>query len=92
MKDRTFIIVGIVCAVACVVLWARMNSTRQTLKGITSRVSGLERKVTLFDSSGKPIRSWDINSTYRADGTGIDFIDKNEKFVAINGTFIVEEK
>jgi hypothetical protein len=52
----------------------------------------LERKVTLFDSSGKPIRSWDINSTYRADGTGIDFIDKNEKFVAINGTFIVEEK
>ena len=92
MKDRTFVILAIVCAVAGVALWASMNSTRQTLKGITSRVSGLERKVTLFDANGKAIRSWDINSTYRADGTGIDFLDKDGKFVAINGTFIVEEK
>ncbi len=92
MKDKTFVIFSVIIVAGGIVLWSTMNSTRQTLKGITSRVSGLERKVTLFDANGKMIRSWDINSTYRADGTGIDFIDKNEKFVAINGTFIVEEK
>lgn len=87
--------IGFGLAIACVVgllLLTSCNSCRQDMKGFKSRTSGLNRTVTLFDASGKVIRTWNITSTYRPSGTGIDFIDEHEKFVAINGTFIVEEK
>ncbi|MCX7424105.1 MAG: hypothetical protein NTW96_00455 [Planctomycetia bacterium] len=53
---------------------------------------GIERTITLLDANGKTIKVWNINSTYQTAGTGINFLDKNDKFVAINGTFIIEEK
>lgn len=74
------------------VLLASCNSCRQDIKAIKSRTAGINRTVTLYDANGKLVRSWDINSTYQTAGTGINFLDKNEKFVAINGTFIIEEK
>lgn len=74
------------------VLLASCNSCRQDIKNLKSRTSGLNRTVTLFDANGKAIRTWNITSTYKTAGTGIDFIDEHEKFVAINGTFIIEEK
>ena len=73
-------------------LLASCNSCRQDIKGIKSRTVGIERTITLFDANGKVIRTWNINSTYKTAGTGIDFLDEHGKFVAINGTFIVEEK
>ena len=92
MSDKA-ITISIVSALLClVVLVASCNSTRQHVKTIKSNTVGITRVVTLFDANGKPIRSWEIDSTYKASGTGIDFIDKNDKFTAINGTFIVEEK
>ena len=80
---------GVIC---CLVLLASCNSCRQDIKNLKSRTSGLNRTVTLFDANGKAIRVWNITSTYQTSGTGINFIDEHEKFVAINGTFIVEEK
>lgn len=80
---------GLIVAMA---LLATCNSCRQDIKSLKSRTSGLNRTVTLFDANGKAIRTWNITSTYRTAGTGIDFIDEHEKFVAINGTFIIEEK
>lgn len=74
------------------VLLASCNSCRQDIKAIKSRTAGINRTVTLYDANGKPVRSWDINSTYQNAGTGINFLDKSNKFVAINGTFIIEEK
>jgi hypothetical protein len=83
---------GILLAVICLGLLASCNSCRQDFNRIKSNSVGIERTVTLYDSNGNVIRFWNINSTYQSSGTGINFIDKNEKFVAINGTFIVEEK
>ena len=54
--------------------------------------TNLDSEIALFDANGKPIKSWEIDSTYDTRGTGISFLDKNEKFTAINGTFIIEEK
>lgn len=93
--NSTDVKIGFGAAIACAVgvfLMTSCNSCRQDIKSLKSRTSGLSRTVTLFDASGKVIRTWNITSTYRPSGTGIDFIDEHEKFVAINGTFIVEEK
>ena len=92
MHDSFKIGGGILLAVIAVGLLASCNGCRQDFKRIKSSSVGIERTITLFDASGKVIKTWNIDSTYKTAGTGIDFIDKNEKFVAINGTFIVEEK
>lgn len=83
------IIVGVII---CLALVASCNSCRQDVKVIKSRTVGIPRTVTLFDANGKAIKVWNITSTCDNHGTGIHFLDQNEKFVAINGTFIVEEK
>jgi hypothetical protein len=86
-------VAGITAAVVISLgLLVSCNSCRQDLKSITSHTVGIKRTVTLFDANGKVIKLWNINSTYQTSGTGINFLDNDEKFVAINGTFIVEEK
>jgi hypothetical protein len=92
MSDKAITICIVSVLLCVVVLIASCNSTRQNLKTIKSNTVGISRVVTLFDANGKPIRSWEIDSTYKTSGTGIDFLDKNDKFTAINGTFIIEEK
>ncbi len=92
MNDSYKIGGGIVLAVICIGLLASCNSCRQEFKRVKSNSVGIERTITLFDANGKVIKTWNIDSTYNASGTGISFLDKNEKFVAINGTFIIEEK
>lgn len=74
------------------VLLASCNGCRQDFNRIKSTTVGIERTITLLDANGKTIKVWNINSTYQTAGTGINFLDKNNKFVAINGTFIIEEK
>ena len=92
MSDKAVTITIVSVIVAALVLLASCNSTRQKLKTIKSNTVGISRTVTLFDANGKPIKSWEIDSTYQNDGTGVNFLDKNDKFTAINGTFIIEEK
>jgi len=92
MNKSTAAFLVVIGCLGGLALLASCNSCRQDIKAIKSRTSGLQRTVTLFDANGKPIRVWNINSTYQTAGTGINFLDKDEKFVAINGTFIVEEK
>ena len=92
MSDKA-VTITIVSVLICVaVLIASCNSTRQNMKTLKSNTVGISRTVTLFDANGKAIRSWEIDSTYDTRGTGINFLDKNDKFTAINGTFIIEEK
>ncbi len=89
----SFKIGGIVLAVIIGLgLLASCNSCRQDFKRMKSTSVGIARTDTLFDDSSKVIKVWNINSTYQTSGTGIDFLDEHGKFVAINGTFIVEEK
>jgi hypothetical protein len=92
MHDSFKIAGGVALAIIAVGLLASCNGCRQDFKRIKSTSVGIERTITLFDATGKVIKVWNIDSTYQSSGTGINFIDKNEKFVAINGTFIVEEK
>lgn len=92
MSDRAITITVVSVIVALLALLASCNSTRQDIKRIKSNTTGISRTVTLYDANGKPIKSWQFDSTYDSTGTGINFLDKNEKFIAINGTFIIEEK
>ena len=92
MSDKAITITVISAIVGVLVLLASCNSTRQKIKTFKSQTVGIRRTITLFDAYGKPIKSWEIDSTYQNEGTGINFLDKNEKFTAINGTFIIEEK
>ena len=71
---------------------ASCNSCRQDVKRLKSGTVGINRTITLFSANGNVIKSWDINSTYSDKGSSVSFLDANEKFVAINGTFIIEEK
>ncbi len=92
MHDSFKIAGGIVLAVIAVGLLASCNSCRQEFKRLKSNSVGIQRTIILFDANGKVIKTWNIDSTYQNAGTGINFLDERGKFVAINGTFIVEEK
>jgi len=92
MNNSTAALLIVIGCLGGLALLASCNSCRQDVKSIKSRTVGLQRTVTLFDANGKPIKVWNIKSTYNNQGTGITFLDKDEKFVGINGTFIVEEK
>lgn len=64
---------------------------QNTLKHTQSSLIGLDRKITLFDSDGKPIKSWQTRAKIEDNGGTIYFI-ANGKAVTISGTFIVEEE
>jgi hypothetical protein len=92
MHDSFKIGVIVLAVVIGLGLLASCNSCRQEVKRLKSNSVGIQRTITLFDANGKVIKTWNIDSTYKTAGTGIDFLDEHGKFVAINGTFIVEEK
>ena len=61
------------------------------VKHIKSDLSGLNRKITLFDCDGDVIRSWEGHFRIELIGNSASWIDNNNKDVKISGTFIIEE-
>ena len=60
-------------------------------KHIKSGWTGLNRKVTLFNCDGIPIKSWEGQFMIELQGNSAAWIDENNKEVKISGTFIIEE-
>ena len=61
------------------------------VKHIKSDLSGLNRKITLFDCDGEVIRSWEGNFRIELIGNSASWIDNDNKDMKISGTFIIEE-
>ncbi len=64
---------------------------RKNLKHFKSDIIGLKRRVTLYDCSGKVIRSWEGRFKIEVQGSYISFIDDNGKDIKLSGTIVVEE-
>jgi hypothetical protein len=64
---------------------------RKNLKHFKSDIIGLKRQVTLYDCSGKVIRSWKGRFKIEVQGSFVSFIDDNGKDVKVSGTVVIEE-
>ena len=61
------------------------------MKHFKSGISGLDRRITVYDCDGEPIRIWEGNFMIELQGNSASWIDNNNKEIKISGTFIIEE-
>ena len=61
------------------------------LKHAQSSLMGLDRKITLYDGTGKVIREWRTRAKVEDKGGSCYFIVEG-KAVTISGTFVIEEQ
>ena len=61
------------------------------IKHFKSGISGLDRRVTLYNCDGEPIRMWEGNFMIELQGNSASWINDNNKEVKISGTFVIEE-
>ncbi len=64
---------------------------RKDLKHLKSDIIGLKRRVTLYDCSGKPIRTWEGRFKIEIQGAYISFIDDKGREIKLSGSVVVEE-
>lgn len=64
---------------------------RQDISHWKSDLIGLDRTVTLYSESGKPIKTWKGRFKVEVTGCAARFIHDGNT-VIISGTFIIEEK
>ncbi len=82
----------IVCMAALIFsLTGCTERQRKNLKHFKSDIIGLKRRVTLYDCSGKVIRTWEGRFKIEVQGAYISFIDDNGKDIKLSGTIVVEE-
>ncbi len=85
----TFIISTFVLIVALCCSCGRMQNVT---KHFHSWATGLDRKITLYDLSGKVIKEWKTKAQIEDNGGSVYFIDSNGKAVTVSGTFIIQEE
>jgi hypothetical protein len=76
---------------AFVLLGGCTERQRKNIKHLKSDIIGLKRRVTLYDCSGKPIKTWEGRFKVEVQGSFISFIDDNGKDIKVSGTVVVEE-
>jgi hypothetical protein len=64
---------------------------RKDIKHFKSDIIGLKRKVTLYDCSGRPMKTWEGRFKIEVMGSYLSFIDNEGKDVKVSGTVLVEE-
>ena len=89
---RIFAVAALVCMLALLVLATGCTERqRKNLKHFKSDIIGLKRRVTLYDCSGKVIRTWQGRFKIEVQGSYISFIDDDGKDIKLSGTIVVEE-
>lgn len=63
-----------------------------SIKGLKSGTFGLHKKITLYGTDGKEIRSWETRAAGIDHGGTYFFLDANGKAITLSGTFVIEEK
>ncbi len=82
----------LVLAIAAIlVLSGCTERQRKSLKHFKSDIIGLKRRVTLYDCSGRVIKSWEGRFKIEVQGAYISFIDDHGKDIKVSGTVVVEE-
>jgi len=89
---RTFVLLA-----ALLILFMALSLTscterqRKNLKHMKSDIIGLNRKITLYDCSGKVIRQWEGRFKVETVGAYVSFIDDDGRDIKVSGTVVVEE-
>ncbi len=60
-------------------------------KHLQSTVTGLKRKISLYNANGETIRVWETKAKVEDQGGTCYFLDDDGKSMIISGTFIIEE-
>lgn len=71
-------------------IYFNLPSVQQRISHAKSEAIGLNRTITLFDSSGKPVKSWKGRVQVELEGGAARFI-VDRKTIIIAGTYIIEE-
>lgn len=87
--DFALIVLLIVLTLASL---TQCNSFRSDIKMFKSKTSGIQRTIILYNANGGQIKTWNTTSLIHSDGSGAWFLNENENYVEISGTYIIEEK
>lgn len=94
-KRRVAFVAALVVSVLTIVIVCGLtgcSSCRRSLKSSTSDISGgLNRTVTLYDNTGKEIKSWHGKIDLESNDQEV-FFDLNGKRVIIQGGIVVNEE
>lgn len=94
-KRRVAFVAALVVSVLAIVIvcgLAGCSSFSRSLKSATSDISGgLDRTVTLYDNTGKEIKSWHGKIDLESNDLEV-FFDLNGKRVIIQGGIVVSEE
>ena len=90
-KMYIFIIICVVFLLSFSIFIHNTPSMKQRVKHMTSSITGLNRHVILYDSSGKIIREWNSKTNIEDNGGTCRFLNDKGCTVIISGTFIIEE-
>ena len=84
MKKLTIILLSTLLLFSC-------ERFDKKIKHFKSNISGLDRRITIYNCDGDPLRIWEGNFMIELEGNSASWIDENNKEVKISGTFIIEE-
>lgn len=94
-KRRVAFVAALIVSVMAIVIvcgLAGCSSFSRSLKSATSDISGgLNRTVTLYDNTGKEIKSWHGKIDLESNDQEV-FFDLNDKRVIIQGGIVVSEE
>lgn len=88
MNKITKLVVA-VAAVAALTGCGRVDNMWSSVKSYTGT---MERKVTLYNAQGEPMRTWVTDNEIQYQGPVAGFIDKTGVTVRVSGTFVIEGK
>lgn len=90
---KTKIIFGLLLAVSFVSITIQSGCAgcANDLKQLHAVTTGLHKRITLYGSSGIPIRSWETTTATQDKGGTCFFLSKDGKAVTISGSFVIEE-
>jgi uncharacterized lipoprotein YehR (DUF1307 family) len=77
--------IGLFCLTGC-------GEWHNFTKHLHSSVTGLNRRITLYDANGHTIKEWVTQAKVEDNGGTCYFLDANDKAVTVSGTFIVQEQ
>ena len=89
-KLKTVAVVAVMCSALLCLTGCGVISN--AFKHLHSSITGLNRKITLYDANGHTIKEWVTKAKVEDNGGTCWFLDTNDKAVTISGTFIVQEQ
>ncbi len=90
-KETLQFIMLLILSLSLVFLSGCTERQRKNIKHMKSDIIGLKRQVTLYDCSGKVIKTWKGRFKIEINGSFLSFIDDNGRDIKVSGTVVVEE-